>query len=132
MPGVARWKQQLRNDPELRAKFELSLALRQAHDVRLAFHDWAALKVLVVQARLERGSRRIRRADPQVPELPASTPTPEDAQDLPLDVRLRLVQRLMALPAIQDFVTDAQLRSDTPTDVLGVEVTRGSRWQSSR
>ncbi len=121
MPSVARWKQQLRNDPELRAKFELFLALRQDRDVRLAFHDWAALMLLVEQARLDRGSRRVKRAGPQVPELPASTPIPESAQDLPLDVRLRLVQRLMAVPAIRDFIADARLRSETPTDLLGVE-----------
>jgi len=84
VPSVARWKKQMRSDPELRAKFELFLALRQDRDVRRVFYDWVALTTLVEQTHLERGSRRTNRSGPPVPELPTRTPTPDEAQDLPL------------------------------------------------
>jgi hypothetical protein len=121
VPSVARWKKQLRSDPELRAKFELFLSLRQDSDASGAVQDWIALRALVEQSHLERGSRRTKSPGPSVPELPAKTPTPDEAQDLPLDVRVRLLQRLFALPAIQGFVDDARKQSEAPTDIFGLE-----------
>lgn len=121
MPSVPRWKRQLRTDPELRAKLELLLTLRRDRDARLAFHDSVILSSLIEEDRKGRGGRRARRGRPPVPELPESLPTPKTAHTLPLDVRLRLIQQLMAERAIFDAINDERLQNENPTDLLGVE-----------